>query len=71
MAMPTHYSTCLTRFYQKDKYNYPAVSDTDFAARSMYHTMLQDIYGQTVFVRAIILNKPFISDWEDISIYKQ
>ena len=43
---------------------------TDFAARSTFHTTLQNTPGQLIFGRDIILNTPFIADWEAIRLHK-
>ena len=44
---------------------------TAFAVRSTYHTTLQATPGQLVFGRDMILNTPFIADWEAIRKRKQ
>ena len=44
---------------------------TAFAVRSTYHTTLQATPGQLVFGRDMILNTPFIADWEAIRRRKQ
>ena len=44
---------------------------TDFAARSMYYTTLKSMPGHLIFRRGIILNNPFVVDWEDIRLGKQ
>ena len=42
-----------------------------FAVRSTYHTTLQATPGQLVFGRDMVLNTPFIADWEAIRLRKQ
>ena len=44
---------------------------TDFAARSTYRTTLQATSYQLVFECDMILNTPFIADWEAIRLRKQ
>ena len=44
---------------------------TDFTLQSTYHTTLQDTPDQLVFGRDMILNPPFILDWEYIRLCKQ
>ena len=56
------------------KNNYPdedehlagILADTDLSTKNMYHTMLQATPVQILFGGYIILNPPFMSDWEDI-----
>ena len=47
------------------------LSATTFAVRNTYHTTLQDKTGQLVFGLYIILNTPFIADWEAIRLRKE
>ena len=42
-----------------------------FWVRSTYHTALQAMSDQLVFGCDMILNAPFISDWEAIKIRKK
>ena len=42
-----------------------------FAVRSTYHTTLQATPGQLVFGRDMVINTPFIADWEAIRCRKQ
>ena len=42
-----------------------------FAVHSTYHTKLQATPGQLVFGRDMVLNTPFIADWEAIRRRKQ
>ena len=42
-----------------------------FIVQSTSHTTLQSITGKLVFRRDVILNNPFISDWEYINRFKQ
>ena len=44
---------------------------TDFSVRSTYHITLRYTPGHLVFGREMILNTPFIVDWEVISLRKQ
>ena len=44
---------------------------TDFTVHSTYHTKLQDMPGQLVLRRNMVLNTPSIAYWEDIGICKQ
>ena len=48
-----------------------ALSATVLAVRGTYHTMLQATPCQVVFGNGMILNTPFIADWEAISLRKQ
>ena len=43
----------------------------DFAVRSMYHITVQATPGQMIFGRDMMLNTPFIADWEAITLRKQ
>ena len=47
------------------------LSDTSFAERITYHTMLQDTTVQLIFGNNMILNTPFIADWKAIMELKQ
>ena len=47
------------------------LSATHFAVRSTYHTTLQSTPGQLVSVHYMLLNTPFITDWEDIRLHKK
>ena len=40
---------------------------TDFAVRNNYLTMLQEMLGQLVSRREIIINTPLIADWGAVS----
>ena len=42
------------------------LSDTAFSVCSTYHIAVKATPGQLVFGRDMILNIPFISNWEDI-----
>ena len=42
------------------------ISDTDFAVPSTHHTKLQATPGKMFFVHDMIINNPFITEWEDI-----
>ena len=44
---------------------------TAFAVRSTYHTTLQATPDQLVFARDMIINPPFIENWESIRLRKQ
>ena len=44
---------------------------TDFAVQITYHTTLQAAPGHLSFVRYMILNTPFIAEWEAIKTSKQ
>ena len=56
-----------------DKYNPWAVilADTAFVVWSTYHTMLQSMTNQLMFVQNMVLNTPFIYDLEAIRRLKQ
>ena len=43
----------------------------EFAIRSTQHTTLQATPGHLVFRCDMILNTPFIADWEDIRLLNQ
>ena len=47
------------------------LASTDFAVNSTNRTKLQATLGQLVFGCNMILNTPFIADWEDIMRRKQ
>ena len=47
------------------------ISDTAFAVPITHHTKLQATPGQLFFVRDMIINNPFITDWEAIRRHKQ
>ena len=47
------------------------VAATDFTVWSTYHTTYQATSGHLVFRCEIIINTPFISDWEAIRRRKQ
>ena len=42
------------------------LSSTGFDVTSTYHRALQDTSGQLIFWRGMILNTPFIANWEAI-----
>ena len=44
---------------------------TAFAVWSTYHTTLQATPGQLVFGHDMVINTPFIADWEAIKQRKQ
>ena len=44
---------------------------TDFAVQITYHTNLQATPGQLIFGFDMILNTPFIEDWEAIMLHKK
>ena len=44
---------------------------TAFVVQSIYHTTLQATPGRLVFGRDMILNTPFLADWEAIRLRKK
>ena len=60
------------KFYLQNHYLYVdepwsgILRDTAFVVQRMYHTMMQYMPGHMVFGRDMVLNTPFISDWEDM-----
>ena len=47
------------------------LADNNFNVFSTYHTTLQAMPGQIFFVLGMILNTPFITDWESIRRNRQ
>ena len=47
------------------------LEDTNFAVQSTYHTTLQATPGQLIYGSDMILNIPFIAEWEASRLRKQ
>ena len=47
------------------------LASTAFAVQITYHTNLQATPGQLIFGFDMILNTPFIEDWEAIMLHKK
>ena len=47
------------------------LSDTAWAIRSIYHTVLKASPGAAIFGRDLLFDIPFIADWKKIGEHKQ
>ncbi len=47
------------------------LSDTTWAIRSTYHTVLKASPGAAIFGRDMLFDIPFIADWQNIGEYRQ
>jgi hypothetical protein len=47
------------------------LSDTPWAIRSTYHTLLKASPGAAIFGRDMLFDIPFIADWQKIEEYRQ